>query len=58
MKCTSWTRSLRRPSVEIADTVIRLLDLAEMVGIELKDVIQLKLDDNATSGTLHGGKTV
>lgn len=32
--------------------------VAIMVGIELKDVIQLKLDYNAGRGVMHGGKAV
>lgn len=44
--------------VELADAVIRALDLAEMVGIELENVIQNKLDFNATRGVMHGGKTI
>lgn len=44
--------------VELADAVIRALDLAEMLGIELKDVIQNKLDFNALRGEMHGGRTI
>lgn len=44
--------------VELADAVIRALDLAEMLGIDLEDVIQSKLDFNVTRGVMHGGKTI
>lgn len=42
---------------ELADTVIRILDLAEMLGIDLEKHIQLKSDYNKTRSYKHGGKT-
>ena len=44
--------------VELADVAIRVLDLAEMVGIDLGREIQQKLDCNASRGVRHGGKTI
>lgn len=44
--------------VEIADAVIRLFNLAEMVRFYLEDVIEDKLEYNATRGHMHGGKVV
>lgn len=41
---------------EIADAVIRLLDLADEAGIDLQDVIERKLAFNATRPKLHGKK--
>src|SRR5574340_1004702 len=42
---------------EIADAVIRLLDLAAACGINLETVIAEKLAYNRTRGYRHGGKT-
>ena len=42
--------------VELADAVIRALDLAYMTGIDLEQVIKWKLDFNAGRGSMHGGK--
>ncbi|MGK0740462.1 hypothetical protein ACSHWG_01035 [Leucobacter sp. Z1108] len=44
--------------IELADTVIRLLDLAGMVGIDLGAAIRLKLKYNASRGKMHGGKRI
>lgn len=41
---------------EIADAVIRLLDLADACGIDLGAVIDQKLAYNRTRGYRHGGK--
>lgn len=43
---------------ELADIVIRTLDLADEAGIDLIDVILNKLAFNGTRGKMHGGKTV
>jgi len=45
-------------AVELADAVIRLLDLAEFKGIDLERVILEKLDFNLTRGYRHGNKTL
>lgn len=42
--------------IELADTVIRALDHAGMLGIDLGAAIKLKLEYNATRGKMHGGK--
>lgn len=42
--------------VELADVVIRAMDLAHMLGIDLEGVIEDKLEFNATRGKMHGGK--
>jgi hypothetical protein len=41
---------------ELADTVIRILDLAEACGFDIESVIMLKLEYNRTRGHRHGGK--
>lgn len=41
---------------EIADAVIRLLDLADACNIDLEAVIDQKLAYNRTRGFRHGGK--
>lgn len=42
--------------IELADTVIRALDHAGMLGIDLGAAIKLKLEYNATRGKMHCGK--
>lgn len=44
--------------VELADAVIRLLDMAGMLGIDLKTIIDNKLEFNAGRGKMHGGKVI
>lgn len=44
--------------IEIADAVIRLFDLAGMVGIDLGKAMREKLRYNASRGHKHGGKTI
>lgn len=44
--------------VELADVIIRALDLAFMLGIDIGDVVARKLAFNATRGAMHGGKTI
>ena len=44
--------------VEIADTIIRCLDLAWMLDIDIDDIIIEKLAYNDTRGHMHGGKTI
>lgn len=43
-------------AAELADVVIRALDTAAMLGINLESVILEKLAYNATRGKHHGGK--
>lgn len=42
--------------VEIADAVIRLFDWCEANGIDLEDMIRMKLDYNMRRPYLHGKK--
>jgi len=42
--------------VELADVVIRVFDLASWLGIDLADMIRLKMEYNRTRPYLHGGK--
>lgn len=44
--------------VELADTVIRILDLCAMTGIDLEAVLLKKLAFNVTRGHKHGGKVL
>lgn len=41
---------------ELADIVIRVFDLAEALGIDIADEIQMKMKFNATRPSRHGGK--
>lgn len=43
---------------ELADIVIRTLDLAYMLGIDLSQEIDQKVTYNATRGHMHGGKAI
>lgn len=43
---------------ELADVVIRCLDLAEHLGVDLLDVVVEKVDYNAGRPHMHGGKTI
>lgn len=43
-------------SVEIADAIIRLLDMCHELGIDVDYVIQLKMKYNETRSYRHGGK--
>lgn len=44
--------------VELADIVIRVLDLAEMLGMDLTDLILTKMKYNESRPYRHGGKRV
>ncbi len=44
--------------VEIADAVIRVLDLAEAMDVDLEHVIELKHEYNKTRPYRHGGKLI
>lgn len=44
--------------VELADVVIRVLDLAEMLGMDLTDLILTKMEYNESRPYRHGGKRV
>lgn len=41
---------------ELADVIVRALDLAYMLGIDIEDAVQEKLAFNASRGQMHGGK--
>lgn len=43
---------------ELADTMIRLMDLAEWLGIDLEEQIRIKNEYNKTRGKRHGGKAL
>lgn len=43
---------------ELADVVIRIMDLCEAMGISLEDAILHKAAYNKTRGHRHGGKTL
>ena len=43
-------------AVELADTIIRIADLAEKHGIDLEAVLKLKMAYNKTRPFRHGGK--
>lgn len=45
-------------ATELADTVIRAMDIAEYFGIDLEHVIQVKAEYNQTREYRHGGKAV
>ena len=44
--------------VELADVVIRVLDLAEMMGMDLTEIILTKMEYNESRPYRHGGKRV
>jgi NTP pyrophosphatase (non-canonical NTP hydrolase) len=43
---------------ELADTLIRVLDLASGLGIDLDSAVSAKLEKNKHRGYRHGGKRV
>ena len=44
--------------IELADAVIRLLDIAEHLGIDMQDAVTLKHNFNTTRPYRHGGKKI
>jgi NTP pyrophosphatase (non-canonical NTP hydrolase) len=42
--------------IELADTLIRICDLAESAGIDLNAALKIKMNYNATRPWRHGGK--
>lgn len=44
--------------VELADTVIRIMDLSEYLKIDLESLIKLKMEFNKTRPFRHGGKKI
>lgn len=56
-----WFRWDGKPEgvpVELADALIRILDLAAVDGIDLEKVVRLKMDFNKGRPHLHGGKAI
>lgn len=46
------------PGIELADAVIRLLDLMGMLNLDIGALVRQKLAYNVSRGRMHGGKTV
>jgi hypothetical protein len=44
--------------IELADALIRILDLAAGLGIDIEEAIRIKMDFNTTRPHRHGGKLV
>lgn len=44
--------------IELADALIRILDLGAMLGIDLEALVHTKLAFNRTRGHKHGGKVL
>lgn len=44
--------------IELADAIIRILDVAEHLGIDMQDAVILKHNYNLTRSYKHGGKTI
>ena len=44
--------------IELADTIIRILDMAEQYGIDLENALEVKIAYNRTRPYRHGGKAL
>ena len=45
-------------SIELADALVRILDIAGAMGISLAEAVQIKLDYNRSRSKRHGNKRV
>lgn len=45
-------------AIELADAVIRILDMAEHYGIDLQKMLWMKMEYNRTRPLRHGGKAL
>ena len=53
------TQGMQKPEgfgIELADAVIRIFDLAEYLGIDMEQCIEMKMRYNKTRPLRHGGK--
>lgn len=59
-ECLEGFRQGDRENVaeELADALIRILDLAGGLGIDIDDEVQVKLTVNRARGHKHGGKVI
>ena len=56
-----WTEDSGKPEgvpIELADLIIRVLDLAEIFDIDMVHAISLKMQYNMTRQSRHGGKKI
>jgi NTP pyrophosphatase (non-canonical NTP hydrolase) len=44
--------------IELADTILRICDMAEEYGIDLEQALKMKMDYNKTRSYRHGGKVI
>lgn len=44
--------------IELADTIIRIMDLCEAIGIDLEECMSIKHEYNKTRSHRHGGKAL
>lgn len=61
LECPGLDDKLLKPEgvpIELADAVIRILDLCAIERIDLASAIEAKLRYNLTRGMLHGGKAL
>lgn len=59
MRMRYFATDLPKPEglgVELADTIIRILDMAQALGIEIQATMALKMRYNETRPERHGGK--
>lgn len=44
--------------IELADVVIRIMDMCGLYGIDLEEAIEIKMEYNKTRPCRHGGKKI